>query len=331
VIKNVRQTIVDPREALNGTSGVNLTTLDVGNLNLALNSNNILTTTNGAVGSSTAAAAVSLQANYNGVVYIYDYTDNSVNPTSTATATPLKNSLNGILLVDGATTPAVNDQNGNPMGFSVVSNNGVYVKGDYNTTQITVGGNQADNPAAVMGDAITAVSQGWNPASSLYPTLPPLTALAGEVRAASPSTAIAANPNGSTLASPAATIVEPAASPETVNGMQINAAMLTGNTPTNVAGGTNSGGAQNLVRMIEDWYYDPNNAAAPLTLTLNGSLGQLFTSKYFTGPYHGSSIATGVYMQPKTRVLSYDPIFKTNTPAGSPSTTAFTRGNFFFW
>ena len=45
----------------------------------------------------------------------------------------------------------------------------------------------------------------------------------------------------------------------------------------------------------------------------------------------GSGVAHGVYIQPKNRVLSYDLNFKNRTPAGSPSTTAFTRGSFFFW
>jgi hypothetical protein len=91
--------------------------------------------------------------------------------------------------------------------------------------------------------------------------------------------------------------------------------------------------------MIEDWYYNPfgpmdtdgDGNHVGLTLTLNGSLGQLFTSKYFTGAYPGSGVAHGVYIQPKFRVLNYDLNFKNRTPAGSPSTTAFTRGNYFFW
>jgi len=70
--------------------------------------------------------------------------------------------LNGILLTDGTTTPSVSAQNGNPLGFSVVSNNGIYIQGDYNTTQINVGGSMVPNPAAILGDAITALSQGWS-------------------------------------------------------------------------------------------------------------------------------------------------------------------------
>jgi hypothetical protein len=116
--------------------------------------------------------------------------------------------------------------------------------------------------------------------------------------------------------------------------MTVNAAILTGNTPTNTL--FTSGGAQNLVRMIEDWY-NPGGSTG-MRLVLNGSLGQLFTSKYFNGSYRGTGIQAGlpqpsdrIYLQPKTRIFSYDTGFKQRTPAGSPTTTLFYRGDFFFW
>jgi hypothetical protein len=74
-----------------------------------------------------------------------------------------------------------------------------------------------------------------------------------------------------------------------------------------------------------------------MTLTLNGSLGQIFTSKYFSGAYasgtqNGLGAGNRVYIQPKARVLTFDPVFKAGyTPAGSPSTTGFARGPFFNW
>jgi len=207
--------------------------------------------------------------------------------------------LNGILLTQGQTTPAVNDQNNNPLGFSVVSNNGIYIQGDYNTTQINVGGTMVNNPAAILGDAITAVSAGWSVNEQNTQKI-----------ANRPS-----NADGSGSI------------------MTINAAILTGNTPSNTSGNINSGGVQNLVRMIEDWY-DPNPPTG-LTLTLNGSLGQLFTSKYFTGDYvgngHQAAINDSVYIQPKTRNFSYDLGLKQRQPAGTPTTTNFARGDFFYW
>jgi hypothetical protein len=302
-----------------------LTTLDVGALNNAL--------------SSAMTTDSTLAGNYNGVVYVYDKTDNS---------TIQPNTLNGIRLVDGTTTPNYSDQNGNPLGFSIVSNNGVYVQGDYNTTQISAGGAQVNNPAAVMGDAITALSFGWNQSQFTGSTVLPW-----EQRNATPTPTTdgyltTLNPaytdtNGTMPANG----VNPAFQ-GTPNGMTINAAILTGNTPSTAT--TASGGAQNLVRMIEDWYYpDPLGNQSYMELVLNGSLGQLFSSKYFRSNYPGSGEKTAlgadgppsgspavqhynkVYIQPKTRIVSYDAGFKTRTPAGSPTTTAFSRGDFFFW
>lgn len=66
---------------------------------------------------------------------------------------------NGIRLTNGASTPQLNDADGHPKGFAVVSNNGVYIQGNYNTTEISSGVN---NPCAVMGDAVTVLSEGWD-------------------------------------------------------------------------------------------------------------------------------------------------------------------------
>ncbi len=312
VIRGVRQTVVDPREALNGSTGVNLTTLDIGNLNNALNG---------------GAMTGTLQTNYNGVVYIYDKTDNS-----SSTGVSSSNNLNGIRIANATTTPAFNDQNSNPLGFSIVSNNGVYVQGDYNTTPITVAGASVNNPAAIMGDAITALSQAW-PNGAATPTGSTGGLAPTNISAAATLTDISTRK--ASASAPTATNGFNPASLGTGNGMTVNAAILTGNTPTTTT--SNSGGAQNLVRMIEDWFYpDPLGNGTGMSLTLNGSLGQIFTSKYFSGGYAsgvqpGLGAGNRVYIQPKSRIFDYDLNFKNRTPAGSPSTTAFTRGDFFFW
>jgi hypothetical protein len=149
----------------------------------------------------------------------------------------------------------------------------------------------------ILGDAITAVSQGWTVTKANTQLI------AGRI----------SNADG------------------TSNTMTINAAILTGNTPSSGSGSTaiNSGGVQNLVRMIEDWF------APGDTLTLNGSLGQLFTSKYFTGNYVGNgpqaNIHDKVYVQPTIRNFNYDINLRDRQPAGTPTTTNFARGDFFFW
>jgi len=279
ILPAARTNITDPREYLNGSTGVNLTTLDVNALNTVLT---------GPGGMLTNPSNPLAQA-YNGVVYVYDKTDNTQMGGGAG-------NLNGIMLQNGDVTPQVNDANGNPQGFTVVSNNGVYVKGNYNTNggnSLTINGvSGVNNPAAIMGDAVTALSATWNSGVMSLP-------------------------------------IDPGR--QATQSMTVNAAILTGNTPSTQT--TNSGGVQNLVRMVEDWYGNG------LSLTLNGSLGQLFTSKYFTGPYLGNAIQSGlpgannrIYIQPFTRNFDYDAqTFQHFTPAGSPTTTAFARGDFFFW
>jgi len=301
VLQTPRTSIVDPRELLNGATNVNLTTLDVGNLNNQLTARMLLNPT--------------LRSNYNGVVYVYDKTNNASTNVNDAAG------LNGIRLTDATTTPNFPDVNGNPLGFTVVSNNGVYVQGDYNTTQITVPGvsTPVNNPTAIMGDAVTVLSQGWSQTAN---------SSSGPLQQITPNRQ--ADPSGATPANG----INPA-STGTTDGMTVNSAILTGNTPSTDT--TNSGGAQNLVRMIEDWYYPVEPDGSHLSLTLDGSLGQLFTSKYFAGAFApgiqaalpGSS--NYVYIQPRTRNFNYDVGFKDRTPAGAPTTTAFTRGDFFFW
>jgi Tfp pilus assembly protein PilX len=287
IVPTTRALATDKRELANGTTNIELSTLDVGKLNDAL--------------ATLMPANPTLQAGYNGLVYVYDNSNN--------TALGLPNNLNAVLIQNATTTPNYPDQNGNPLGFSIASNNGIFVQGDYNTTQITVSATQIYNPSAIMGDAVTAVSEAWSPTESSQP-------ISGRVAIASPPTLGDISTGG----------VNPPSS-GTANGMTINAAILTGNTPSTAT--TNSGGVQNLVRMEEDWW------SPSLTLNLYGSLGQLFVSDYFRGDYVGNgyqaSISDKVYVQPSTRNMSYDTDFKKWTPNSAPTTTDFSRGDFFFW
>jgi hypothetical protein len=308
VLQQARTQILDPREYANGNTGVNMTTLDVGNLKTQL--------------ALAMVADPTLTSKYNGVVYIYDSSDNSaLTPSIPADA----NSLNAIRIKNGASTPDYRDANNNPLGFTVVSNNGVYVQGDYNTTQITVPGVAVpvNNPTAIMGDAVTALSTGWDISKQRTDT----NTFASIVAISNREPSLPAGDN---------------------DVMTINSAILTGNTPSAGTGANpltdyNSGGAQNLVRMIEDWFPPQASDGNPLTLKLDGSLGQLFTSKYFTGHYTsnanlpifgvdgGGHPINPVYTQPPTRDFDYDTGFKDRAPAGAPTTTGFTRGDFFFW
>jgi hypothetical protein len=99
--------------------------------------------------------------------------------------------------------------------------------------------------------------------------------------------------------------------------LTVVAGILTGNTATKA--GTNSGGAHNLVRLMEDW--------SGRTITFKGSIGQLFESEYFTAPFP-TTLGT-VYSLPQLRVMEFDGTIASSPPPGSPTSTQFTRGDFF--
>jgi hypothetical protein len=336
----VRQQIVNKRELAGGTPALNATVVDIAGLNDALNTL--------MPGNAVSSAVPS----YNGMVYVYDKTDNTYLVNHNPALSSLTNTQNAVVLEDGAVTPNFYDSNGNPYGFTVASNNGVYVQGDYNIKQINVDGTPVPNPAAIMGDSITAVSA-YNSSTTLgwQPTMAYTSALLN-TRVAEPTSypIIPGQLTGTTYsASDQVTATDYADSlTGPPSGMTINAAILTGNTPSYVDpadiyanDGTSqsysSGGAQNLVRMEEDW-----NANA-LTLVLQGSVGQLFSSDYVKAPYRTNGPWPGInpdgvpshtdviYQPPSTRLINYDTSFSVRTPFGAPTTSNFTIGPFFFW
>ena len=179
-----------------------------------------------------------------------------------------------IRLVNGATTPTVGNQ-----GFSVATNGGIYVIGDYNTTTPNT------PPAMLMGDSVTLLSTPTSPTIGWH-----------DGNADQPITQRPASPGGTT----------------------INAGILTGNVSSTETQA--SGGAQNLLRYLEDW--------SDIDVLVKGSLGRLFDSKYFVRPWQQPG---SVYMQPLNRNFIYNTDFQTQPPPDSPTTTDFTRGGFFNW
>ncbi len=88
----------------------------------------------------------------------------------------------GVRLINGTTIPGVYDSAAaeNTRGFTFASENGIYVKGNYNTTSVTVSSgtsvtppenyypqNSANHiPAAIVGDAVMILSNAWTDANS---------------------------------------------------------------------------------------------------------------------------------------------------------------------
>ena len=94
--------------------------------------------------------------------------------------------------------------------------------------------------------------------------------------------------------------------------LTINAAIVSGIIPTEA--GTYSGGAENALRLVEDW--------TGRTLTFNGSLAVLFYSEFARAPWGGP----GVYAPP-TRAWRYDVNLAeaAKTPPGMPAARTIFR------
>ncbi len=262
-------TVYDQREGKN----VAVTQINVGTLKTALDA--LAPTSSGGSG-----------LNFNGLVYVY--LGNS-SPTTPA----------AVRLTNGATTPGASTG----AGFSVATNGGLYVKGDYNTVA-SDGSTVTDttptnniNPTMLMADSVTVLSNAWSDSNS--------TANGNTT----PSSAIASRVASTGTASTETTI---------------NAGILTGNVSAQVAAGstpaTASGGGQNLVRFLEDW--------TGKSVTFRGSLGRLFDSKHFTGGYQQPG---NVYKIPGLRTFAPNLGLKTATVPGQPLITYFSRGDFFTW
>lgn len=178
-------------------------------------------------------------------------------------------------------------------GLSVATNAGLYVKGSYNSTPKSDGTYPS---SMLMADAITVLSYSWN----------------DEAAANAVETGRVANvDNPATIDNPDTSgIVE-----NVETAVAINAGLITGNSVSTFS--NSSGGAQNLVRYLENW--------SGKNVNLLGSLGRVFQSEQFTRPFRGTST---VYRAPN-RNVTYDSTLAKAPPAGSPILTGFSRGDIF--
>ncbi len=225
---------------------------------------------------------------FNGLLYVLLANSSETSPAA-------------VRLSNAAITPGVNTTTQATSGFTVATNGGLYVKGDYNTT--TSDGTSAItntytgkiNPTLLMADSITVLSSAWDDANST------------ELGTAATST--------SNISARVAT------SGQTT----INSAILTGNTSADSilegdAAATASGGGQNLIRYMENW-----NGKS---VTLRGSLGRLFDSRHFTSTFQQPGNA---YRVPGLRTFAFNTGLKTDHVPGQPLITYYSRGDFFNW
>ena len=298
---NARKNVYDSREQTN----VKVTTLNVGQF--------------ASVIEGLAGTSDPLLTNYNGVVYVYDPNAEVDSPTSAALDDDNRPDLNAVRLTNGYQLPWV-EKDGKPVGFTLATDNGLYVQGDYNTVQNASATADTRNMGALLADAVTVLSGSWDDDKSGIKYQRDAITNAFLLDASGnkiPETVIVGGVTSN---------VYYKASERVASDTVVNSAILSGNTassdPTGV-GTINSGGVQNLVRLMENW--------SGRSFTMQGSLGQLFASKHFTAAIRGTGDANGLYFAPATRNLTFDEKLAESPPNQSPTTTKFYRGDYFIW
>lgn len=209
----------------------------------------------------------------------------------------------GLKLIDGTlgnlpTAPV--STNGSFGGFTVASENPVYIKGNYNTnsTDPTWTNPSATEPAhaaaAVIADAVILLSNNWQDAG--YTVSPGSSIAGGSLR----------YPTGASGQRPATTTYYRVAIAAGKN-MTFTAPVFS-QTSTLYGFGTD-GGLHNFLRFLEDW--------TGQTLNYKGSLVSLYYSTYNTGTF--KCCGDAVY-HPPARNYVFDPLFSQpqNMPPGTP-------------
>ncbi len=249
-----------------------------------------------------------LQADYTNEAPRYTGTNSNISP-DIAAVFDHKYYRRGVRLVNGQTIPGIYDTTtpANSKGFTVASENGVYVLGNYNATGISSVGNptaysdyipapssSGDIAASIAADAITVLSNNWVDSQSF----------------SFPFTLSATDRNAT----------------ETT----IRFAMLSGDTLTSLNASPNqgggdlrmNGGVHNFKRFLEDW--------GGVRLNYSGSLINLFNSHNNNGTF---KCCNNVY-SPPDRNWVFDATFldMNRLPPGTPyfqyiQTTGFQRTN----
>ena len=217
------------------------------------------------------------------IIYITDTTANS-GISASGTTNPAGLANRGIEIVNGYKVPGG--------GLTIVSDNPVYICGDFNDNTTNSPGSVPSNvgagapsyangytvqPCSIMADAITVLSNSWTDAKS---------SMALSSRLATNTT--------------------------------INCAFVAG-IVTSGAGFTYSGGLENYTRYLEDWNRNSN------MFTYYGSMVELFQSKQASGVWQGPG---NYYMQP-TREWYLDNRFLQTSPPGILAIVNYVKSQWF--
>ena len=252
-------TLQDARQ----NASINLTTLDISKITSALNGSLYQTSTGVSTGNGGNAA-------YASTIYIDDERT-GLNP--------------GVELINGYNMPSG--------GLTVVSNNPVYIQGDYNTSTSTAdisnvpSNKSTSNPllpyapdytpqsCAVMADAVTILSNAWTNSNST---------------------------NG--------------LSSRNASNTTVNAALLSGIVSSG-SGFTYTGGVENFPRFLENW--------TDKYFTYYGSMVELFQSMQGTGVFQ----EPGAYYNPPHRQWYFNVNFYQTPPPGTFTVIDYVKSRYF--
>ncbi len=273
----------------------------------------------------------------------YDANGNAISRTSS-----VYNTIGGVRIKNARELPKnVNSDTNDSDGLVIVSENPVYVQGDFNTggavaTDVatnrsigstviptndkyngtTLSANSTQRykrvPSAIMGDAVSILSNSWNDANSFYnktrwDSKKKQLIIDGATGLTATSTKV--DVYSATGVKTTQTITRNA-SKSTVNAAVFSGWMISDSSQrTGSPNDKQSGGMHNFPRFLENWSGN--------SLTYYGSLVTLFESEQ---GYADFSLS---YYNPPQRVWYYDPLFETQQPAGFFASTEYRRGRFY--
>jgi hypothetical protein len=194
------------------------------------------------------------------------------------------------------------------LGLTIVSENPVYIQGDFNT-----GGtiDNSGNPVLIPASNSSTPNYNSPTVSNYFQTNSSGTALTPNRK---PPAAIIAD--SITVLSPRwddSKSVLGIGNRTATHNVTINAALVSGNVPSSVAANRYSGGGENFIRLLEDW--------SSRSFCYYGSMVQLYRSNQAIGAWLGND---SVYKAPQTTRWFYDDVTFSNTsPPGNLSVAAY--------
>lgn len=231
----------------------------------------------------------------------------SVQADDSSTIPPPADHRYGVRIFDSAklntgsgTFPAPNPDD--PTGLTVVSDQAVYVEGNYNYYPTMKP--ETKLPAAVLGDTLNILSQGWEVPVIATPNGAPELQYNNDRKAGS-ALSVSRNlqdADGYYGGGMLQCANGPCTNFTNVNTYGINAALIAGVDITNV--GDYNGGLENYPRFHEDW----SPPSGQKTLNYRGSFVSLGMPQYATGRWCGTGGGCNIY-DPPARNWDYDASF----------------------